>query len=52
MLIMCETIYRVPSASQKLFFNEGLHRSMIWVMDKYIRTIRQIPIPAASTRAR
>jgi ferritin-like protein len=46
MLIMCETIYRVPSADQKLFFNEGLHRSMIWVMDKYIRTIRQIPIPS------
>jgi hypothetical protein len=46
MLIMCETIYRVPGADQKLFFNEGLHRSMIWVMDKYIRTIRQIPIPS------
>lgn len=45
MLIMTETIYRVPGANQKLFFNEGLHRSMIWVMDKYIRTIRQIPIP-------
>jgi hypothetical protein len=29
-----------------LFFNEGLHRSMIWVLDKYIRTIRQIPIPS------
>ncbi|MDQ0463137.1 hypothetical protein QO010_000885 [Caulobacter ginsengisoli] len=44
MLIMTETIYRVPPQSQKLFFNEGLHRSMIWVLDKYIRTIRQIPI--------
>lgn len=44
MLIMTETIYLVPPASQKLFFNEGLHRSMIWVLDKYIRTIRQIPI--------
>jgi hypothetical protein len=44
MLIMSETIYRVPPQSQKLFFNEGLHRSMIWVLDKYIRTIRQIPL--------
>jgi hypothetical protein len=46
MLIMTETIYLVPPAQQKLFFNEGLHRSMIWVLDKYIRTIRQIPIPS------
>ncbi len=44
MLIMSETIYRVPPQHQKLFFNEGLHRSMIWVLDKYIRTIRQIPL--------
>jgi hypothetical protein len=46
MLIMCETIYRVPPANQKLFFNEGLHRSMIWVLDKYIQTIRKIEIPS------
>jgi hypothetical protein len=45
MLVMTETIYLVPPENQKLFFNEGLHRSMIWVLDKYIRTIRQIPIP-------
>jgi hypothetical protein len=45
MLIMTETVFRVPPQSQKLFFNEGLHRSMIWVMDKYIRTIREIPLP-------
>jgi len=44
MLIMCETIYRVPPNQQKLFFNEGLHRSMIWVLDKYIRTIRDLPL--------
>jgi Ferritin-like len=46
MLIMVETIYRVPPDKQKLFFNEGLHRSMIWVMDKYIKTIRGITIPS------
>jgi len=44
MLILTETVYRVPPAGQKLFFNEGLHRSMIWVLDKYIRTIREIPL--------
>lgn len=44
MLVMTETIYLVPPEKQKVFFNEGLHRSMIWVLDKYIRTIRQIPI--------
>jgi hypothetical protein len=44
MLIMTETVYRVPPTEQKLFFNEGLHRSMIWVMDKYIRTIVDIPL--------
>lgn len=48
MLVMTETIYLVPPAQQKLFFNEGLHRSMIWVLDKYIRTIRQIPIPSGA----
>jgi hypothetical protein len=49
MLIMCETIYRVPPKNQKLFFNEGLHRSMIWVLDKYIRTIRDLPLDPLST---
>ena len=44
MLILTETIYRVAPTNQKLFFNEGLHRSMIWILDKYIRTIRQIPL--------
>lgn len=46
MLVMTETIYLVPPEKQKLFFNEGLHRSMIWVMDKYIRTIRGVSIPS------
>lgn len=48
MLIMTETIFRVEPGQQKLFFNEGLHRSMIWVLDKYIRTIRQIPLDYAN----
>ena len=28
---------------QHLFFNEALHRSMIWVMDKYIQYMRKLP---------
>lgn len=44
MLIMIETIYRVPPEGQRLFFNEGLHRSMIWVLDKYAQTLRDLPI--------
>jgi hypothetical protein len=44
MLIMIETIYRVPPEGQKLFFNEGLHRSMIWVLDKYAQTLRDLPV--------
>ena len=44
MLIMTETIYRVPPKNQKLFFNEGLHRSMIWVLDSYILHISRIPV--------
>jgi len=44
MLIMTETVYRVPPAGQKLFFNVGLHRSMIWVLDKYLRNMREMQI--------
>ncbi|MEA3050126.1 MAG: hypothetical protein QOG84_1962 [Sphingomonadales bacterium] len=51
MLIMTETIYRVPPHQQKLFFNEGLHRSMIWVLDKYIKTIRKIPVGGGKVMA-
>jgi hypothetical protein len=53
MLILSETIYLVPSNGkdqtegqidpQHLFFNEALHRSMIWVMDKYIQYMRGLP---------
>lgn len=44
MLVLTETLYLVPPASQRLFFNEGMHRSMIWVLDKLIKTMREIPI--------
>ncbi|WP_198645480.1 ferritin-like domain-containing protein [Thalassobius sp. I31.1] len=54
MLIMTETLYMVPPGgnsgasglveNQKWFFNVGLHRSMIWVMDKWIKFMRGIEI--------
>jgi hypothetical protein len=44
MLILTETIFRVPSNEQKLFFNEAMHRSMIWVLDKVIQKMRGIPL--------
>ncbi|NQZ64508.1 ferritin-like domain-containing protein [Crocosphaera sp.] len=52
MLIMTETIFYVPAEpnlidekqSQKYYFNIALHRSMIWVLDKYIQTLRKVTI--------
>lgn len=44
MLMMTETIYRVPPNEQKLFFNEGLHRSMLWVLDSYIHAMSRIQL--------
>ena len=44
MLIMTETIYKVPDPEQKLFFNQAMHRSMIWVLDKLIQHMRKFEI--------
>ncbi len=44
MFIMTETVYRVPDQGQKLFFNEGMHRSMIWVLDKLIQAMRRFEL--------
>ena len=43
MLIMTETIYRVPSNKQKIYFNRTMHQSMIWVLDKFLQALRTIP---------
>lgn len=53
MLIMTETIFQVYAdpnlddelQEQKHYFNISLHRSMIWVLDKYIQTMRKIDLP-------
>jgi hypothetical protein len=44
MLIMTESICRQPPAQQKLYFNRALHRSMIWILDKILRTMREIDL--------
>jgi hypothetical protein len=40
MLILMETIYRVSPPAQKLFFNEAMHRSMLWVLNRLIKHTR------------
>jgi len=42
MLIMTETIYRVPTKSQKIYFNRSMHQSMIWVLDKLLQSMRKV----------
>lgn len=45
MLIMTETLFLVtPAYDQKLFFNQGMHRSMIWILDKLSQVVRKIPL--------
>jgi len=52
MLVLSETIYLIKPEmlgpdctihSQHKFFNIALHRSMIWVMDKWIQMMRELP---------
>lgn len=42
MLIMTETIYKVPSEKQKIYFFRTMHQSMIWVMDKLFQAMRNV----------
>ena len=46
MLILVETIFKVPDPNQKLFFNQAMHYSMIWVLDKLIQAMRDTTISA------
>jgi len=56
MLVLSETIYLVKPEmvgqgkqvhSQQQFFNVALHRSMIWIMDKWILMMREMdPMPS------
>jgi len=40
MLILMETIYKVSPPAQKLFFNEAMHRSMLWILNRLIKHTR------------
>jgi hypothetical protein len=42
MLIMIETTFAVPADKQKIYFNRSMHQSMIWVMDKFLKKLREI----------
>ena len=42
MLVMTETIYKVPAQKQKIYFYRSMHQSMIWVMDKFFQSLREI----------
>ncbi|MGH8778229.1 ferritin-like domain-containing protein [Paraburkholderia sp.] len=44
MLIMTESIFRVEPSQQKLYFNQTLHRSMIWILDKAIQAMRKVSL--------
>ena len=42
MLIMTESIFLQEPARQKLYFNQSLHRSMIWILDKIVQAMRAV----------
>jgi hypothetical protein len=44
MLIMTESIFLQPPEQQKVYFNQALHRSMIWILDKILQQMRQVSL--------
>lgn len=42
MLIMTESIFLQEPHNQKRYFNQSLHRSMIWILDKVIQQMRTV----------
>ena len=51
MLIMTESIFLQPPDKQKVYFNQALHRSMIWILDKIIRAMRSVFLNESSPSA-
>ena len=41
MLIMTEMTYQVTGAKQKQMFNIGMHKAMIWILDKLVQGMRE-----------
>lgn len=44
MLIMTESIFLQEPHNQKRYFNQSLHRSMIWILDKVIQQMATISV--------
>jgi hypothetical protein len=51
MMILTETIFKVEGMEQKLFFNQAMHMSMIWILDKLLRGMRGFTLPDGSALA-
>jgi hypothetical protein len=49
MLIMTESIFLQEPSQQKVYFNQALHRSMIWILDKIIQAMRQVNLLDVNT---
>ncbi len=49
MLIMTESIFLQEPKNQKVYFNQALHRSMIWILDKIIQQMRAVFLNENST---
>ena len=44
MLILTETTFKVTGIQQKKLFNKGMHMSMIWILDKLVQKMREVPL--------
>ena len=51
MLILTETAFKVTGAPQKALFFQGMHMSMIWIMDKLIQQMRTVPLAGGGVLA-
>ena len=49
MLIMTESIFLKNPEEQKLYFNQSLHRSMIWILDKISQAMRRVFLEGTSS---
>ncbi len=48
MLILTETSFKASGMPQKKLFYQGMHMSMIWIMDKLIQQMRTVPLKDGS----
>ena len=50
MLILTETSFKASGMPQKKLFYQGMHMSMIWIMDKLIQQMRTVPLNDGSNQ--